>query len=200
MYDYLKGIITIVTPTHVVIEVNDIGYKIFTANPFEFNEQEKVTLYVEQIVRENEISLYGFTDITAKMLFNKLLNVSGIGPKSALAILANTDHTALITAIESENIEYLVKFPGIGKKTAKQIALDLKGKLTEMPGISPDLFSTSINAPVNSENVQLQDALAALSALGYGKVDIKRVEKQLIKEPKVDTQAYLSLGLKLLIG
>lgn len=200
MYDYLKGTVTIITPTHVVIEVNQIGYKIFTANPFEFNEQQELTIYVEQIVRENEISLYGFTDITAKMLFNKLLNVSGIGPKSALAILANADHGALITAIESENVDYLVKFPGIGKKTAKQIALDLKGKLADMPGISADLFSTPTTITINNANGQLQDALAALTALGYGKTDIKRVEKALEKEPKTDTQTYLSLGLKLLIG
>lgn len=198
MYEYLKGPITDVMPTHVVVEVGGIGYKLFTANPYRYALAEVVTIYVEQIVRENEISLYGFFDGTEKMLFNKLLNVSGIGPKSGLAILANADHGALIAAVESENVDYLVKFPGIGKKTAQQIVLDLKGKLEDIPGVKPDLFNEAIELPKDTQ--ALNDALAALEALGYGKPDIKRVQKQLAKLPQTDTQGYLSEGLKLLVG
>lgn len=198
MYEYLTGKVTFVEPTHIVVEVGGIGYKVLTANPFIYQENEIITIYIEQIVRENEMSLYGFSDLSAKMLFNKLLGVSGIGPKSGLAILANADQSALIGAVESQNVDYLVKFPGIGKKTAQQIVLDLKGKLTDIPGVTLDLFNEPVT--VTNNNKALTDAILALEALGYGKVDIKRVEKQLRKQPVTDTQSYLSLGLKQLMG
>lgn len=198
MYEYLTGKVTFVEPTHIVVEVAGIGYKVLTANPFVYQENEVATIYIEQIVRENEMSLYGFSDLTAKMLFNKLLSVSGIGPKSALAILANADQSALISAVEGQNVDYLVKFPGIGKKTAQQIVLDLKGKLTDIPGVTLDLFNEPV--AIANENKALTDAILALEALGYGKTDIKRVEKQLLKIPATDTQSYLSLGLKQLMG
>ncbi|CAH0417235.1 Holliday junction ATP-dependent DNA helicase RuvA [Periweissella fabaria] len=198
MYEYLTGKVTLILPTHVVVEVAGMGYKLLTANPFIYQENQTVTIYVEQIVRENEISLYGFADMTAKMLFNKLLSVSGIGPKSALAILANADQSALIGAVESQNVEYLVKFPGIGKKTAQQIVLDLKGKLADIPGVALDLFTEPV--AVANVNKELSDAILALESLGYGKTDIKRVEKHLAKAATTDTQTYLSLGLKYLMG
>lgn len=198
MYEYLTGKITSVLPTHVVLEVMGIGYKIITANPFVYEENEEAKIFVEQIVRENEMTLYGFGDMTAKMLFNKLLMVSGIGPKSGLAILANADQTALIGAVEGQNVDYLVKFPGIGKKTAQQIVLDLKGKLADIPGVTPDLFNEPIK--LNTNNKELNDAILALESLGYGKVDIKKVQKQLEKEPNTDTQTYLSMGLKQLMS
>lgn len=198
MYEYLTGKITSVLPTHVVLEVMGIGYKIITANPFVYEENEEAKIFVEQIVRENEMTLYGFGDMTAKMLFNKLLMVSGIGPKSGLAILANADQTALIGAVEGQNVDYLVKFPGIGKKTAQQIVLDLKGKLADIPGVTPDLFNEPIK--LNTNNKELNDAILALKSLGYGKVDIKKVQKQLEKEPNTDTQTYLSMGLKQLMS
>lgn len=198
MYEYIIGKVTLVFPTHIVVEVSGMGYKLLTANPYVYEEQQQVTIYVEQIVRENEISLYGFADMTEKMLFNKLLSVSGIGPKSALAILANANQGALIGAVESQNVDYLVKFPGIGKKTAQQIVLDLKGKLADIPGVAIDLFNEPV--AIATENKALTDAILALEALGYGKTDIKRVEKNLAKQPTTDTQTYLSLGLKQLMG
>ncbi|MGL6146806.1 MAG: Holliday junction branch migration protein RuvA, partial [Macrococcoides caseolyticum] len=132
MYAYLKGKIMTILPTHLVIEVSGIGYECLTPNPYRFNHQldQMITLHTQLVVREDAQLLYGFKDEEEKAMFNALNKVTGIGPKSALAILATSTPQEIIKAIESESESYLIKFPGIGKKTARQIILDLKGKLT----------------------------------------------------------------------
>ncbi|MFQ9705508.1 MAG: Holliday junction branch migration protein RuvA [Limosilactobacillus pontis] len=196
MYEYLTGLVTSVTPQYVVLEVGGVGYQLFVANPYRFQEdaEKKVRIYVYQAVRDDAITLFGFIDRAEKQLFLQLINVSGIGPKSALAILANPDHQGLIDAIANDNVGYLTKFPGIGKKTASQIVLDLKDKVAGMT--STALFSPAV--PVEADNPALQDALSALSALGYKERDIKRIKKQLLKVDANTTQEYLSQALALI--
>ena len=129
MYEYINGLVTNIYPAYLVIaDRSGVGYKLFVANPYRFEQNVESHVYVEQVVRENELTLYGFIDENEKALFNKLINVSGIGPKSALAILANGDSEGLVNAIANEDPTYLMQFPGVGKKTAQQIVLDLKGK------------------------------------------------------------------------
>ena len=198
MYEYLTGIVTVVAPQYIVVEVNGVGYKLLVANPYRYQENrtKKVQVYVYQAVREDNISLFGFTDQNEKNLFMQLINVSGIGPKSALAILANPDHQGLVDAITNNNVSYLTKFPGIGKKTASQIVLDLRDKLTNES--SSSLFATTqltVDATVNRE---LKDALEALAALGYKERDIKKVQKTLMKEEQMATDEYLRQALRLL--
>ena len=198
MYEYLTGLVTVVAPQYIVVDVNGVGYKLLVANPYRYQEDrtKKVQVYVYQAVREDNISLFGFTDQNEKKLFMQLINVSGIGPKSALAILANPDHQGLVDAITNNNVNYLTKFPGIGKKTASQIVLDLRDKLTNE--ISSSLFATTqltVDATVNRE---LKDALEALAALGYKERDIKKVQKTLMKEEQMATDEYLRQALRLL--
>ncbi|MBD5091163.1 MAG: Holliday junction branch migration protein RuvA [Lactobacillus sp.] len=198
MYEYLTGLVTVVAPQYIVVDVNGVGYKLLVANPYRYQEDrtKKVQVYVYQAVREDNISLFGFTDQNEKNLFMQLINVSGIGPKSALAILANPDHQGLVDAITNNNVSYLTKFPGIGKKTASQIVLDLRDKLTNES--SSSLFATTqlaVDATVNSE---LKDALEALAALGYKERDIKKVQKTLMKEEQMATDEYLRQALRLL--
>ena len=102
MYEYLRGVITEVTPYYIVVDVNGVGYQVYVANPFKYEEDEHAEqkVFVYQAVRDNDISLYGFKNSSEKQLFLKLLDVSGIGPKSALAILANDDNRGLINAID----------------------------------------------------------------------------------------------------
>ncbi|MFC6178701.1 Holliday junction branch migration protein RuvA [Weissella sagaensis] len=195
MYEYLDGLITEISPNYIVIEIQGIGYRILVANPYAFSLDSKMTVYVEQIIRENEHTLYGFLNKQEKNLFQKLLNVSGIGPKSALAILANNDHTGLINAIQQSDVGFLTKFPGIGKKTAQQIVLDLQNKLSDLALASDEVAPI---VPAVSPNSQLADALLALEALGYAKKDITRVEKALRKLDEQTTAKYVSAGLKLL--
>ncbi|GFI59632.1 Holliday junction branch migration protein RuvA [Lactobacillus reuteri] len=198
MYEYLTGLVTVVAPQYIVVDVNGVGYKLLVANPYRYQEDrtKKVQVYVYQAVREDNISLFGFTDQNEKKLFMQLINVSGIGPKSALAILANPDHQGLVDAITNNNVSYLTKFPGIGKKTASQIVLDLRDKLTNES--SSSLFATTqltVDATVNRE---LKDALEALAALGYKERDIKKVQKTLMKEEQMATDEYLRQALRLL--
>lgn len=109
----------------------------------------------------------------------QLINVSGIGPKSALAILANPDHQGLIDAIANDNVGYLTKFPGIGKKTAGQIVLDLHDKIDQLRANEPLDF----NVPASDIEMttELRDALAALTALGYPERSVKKYKKRLAK-------------------
>lgn len=195
MYEYLNGLITDISPNYIVVEIQGIGYRVLVANPYAFSLDNKTTVYVEQIIRENEQTLYGFLNKQEKNLFQKLLNVSGIGPKSALAILANNDHSGLINAIQQNDVGFLTKFPGIGKKTAQQIVLDLQNKLSDI-AISSDVIA--VDTQVDNQNDELADALLALEALGYAKKDITRVEKAMRKLDEQTTAEYVSAGLKLL--
>lgn len=197
MFEYFEGYVTIVTPAFVVVDVAGVGYKLLTANPYRYqiDPETKVRIFVYQAVRDNDVALYGFYDEEEKALFEKLINVSGIGPKSALAILANADHSGLINAIASDDVAYLTKFPGIGKKTAGQIVLDLKDKIGQLE--QPDLF----HAPAiiaTGQQPALEDALAALTALGYRPKEVERVAKQLKKLPEQTTDEYLRQALSLL--
>lgn len=198
MYEYLTGLVTVVAPQYIVVDVNGVGYKLLVANPYRYQENrtKKVQVYVYQAVREDNISLFGFTDQNEKNLFMQLINVSGIGPKSALAILANPDHQGLVDAITNNNVSYLTKFPGIGKKTASQIVLDLRDKLTNES--SNSLFATTQLAVDATVNRELKDALEALAALGYKERDIKKVQKTLMKEEQMATDEYLRQALRLL--
>ena len=195
MYEYLTGTISIVAPQYIVVDVQGVGYKLLVANPYRFHEDsaKAVRVFVYQAVRDDDISLFGFSDRAEKRLFMQLINVSGIGPKSALAILANPDHQGLVDAIANNNIGYLTKFPGIGKKTASQIVLDLKDKLAAATAGS--LFDQQ---PVSATaNPALADAIAALKALCYKEREVKKIGKQLGEEQQ-STDEYLRQALRLL--
>jgi len=200
VYEYFLGQITDVTPAFVVIEVAGIGYKVLTANPYRYEVgQTAVKMFIHQAVSDNGMSLFGFYDADEKALFEKLLNVSGIGPKSALAILANNDHSGLIQAINQGNATYLTSFPGVGKKTAQQIVLDLKDKLKDLNVDVTGQTALSVEAPV--ADGALADALAALTALGYAARDVKRITPKLTTfatANAADTNQLLSEGLRLL--
>lgn len=203
MYEYIKGFITFIGPEYIVVENNGIGYRVLTPNPFAFskNGQEQTTVYLYQHVREDAHVLFGFAASEEKRLFEKLISVSGIGPKGALAILASGTPSHVVSAIEREDEPYLVKFPGIGKKTARQMILDLKGKLEHVVSDSLDgLFATEQPEAALSGNVALDEALLALEALGYSAREIKRIAGRLEKEAALSTDEYIRKGLQLLLG
>ncbi|MDN6626629.1 MAG: Holliday junction branch migration protein RuvA [Pisciglobus halotolerans] len=199
MFEYLIGKVTYVCPAYLVVESYGTGYLIYSANPFRYSSQlnQEVKIYVHQAVREDAITLYGFTDFDEKQLYLKLLSVSGIGPKSGLAILANEDHSGLIQAIENEDTAFLVKFPGVGRKTAAQIVLDLKGRLNDLGIKQLETFENGKDR--NLIDNHIKEALEALSSLGYSAKEIKKVEQELKKDSKESTDAYLREALKLLM-
>lgn len=195
MYAYIKGIVTQLYPSHIVVEANGIGYEIQTPNSYRFQSQldKETQVYTQLIVREDAQLLYGFVNLEEKDMFLSLIKVTGIGPKSALAILATSTPNEVAIAIENENESYLTKFPGIGKKTARQIILDLKGKLiiTEESELFPEIKDAGQDV--------LEEALLALEALGYSKREITKVKKNLEKESFDSVDACVKRGLALLI-
>ncbi|UQS83907.1 Holliday junction branch migration protein RuvA [Bombilactobacillus thymidiniphilus] len=198
MFEYLTGKLVFVGPAYIVLEVQGIGYRLLVANPYRYEQEADIKIYVEQIVRDNDQMLYGFYDLAEKQLFQQLTSVSGIGPKSALAILADNDHSGLIAAIINDDVKFLTKFPGVGKKTAQQIVLDLKDKITLQQDVSATPDSLFQQVTVETENTALQDGLAALAALGYSEREIQKIQPQLKQVDASDAGEYLRAGLKLL--
>ena len=187
MYDYMKGIITDIKPEGIVLEVNNIGYFINVSNPYSFEYNKECIVYLYQQVKEDELSLFGFKNKDEKSLFLKLINVKGLGCKMALPILATGSINGIIEAIEQENIAYLKKFPKIGDKLAKQMILDLKGKI----GSVHTLFD---NNEINYTSTELHDALITL---GYKDKEIKSIENKVDNTLPISDQ--IKEALKLLL-
>ncbi|RSL34396.1 Holliday junction branch migration protein RuvA [Salibacterium salarium] len=183
MIEFLRGTIVRTERETLTLEVGNIGYLIYCANPFVFEKNENdVVIYTYQYVKEDVLRLYGFASRKERGLFEQLLQVSGIGPKGALAILAVGAPLQVVSAIEEENENFLVKFPGVGKKTARQIILDLKGKLNDITSDSVSTSSLLQDEIDNPEESALEEALEALRALGYGEKEISKVKPELQKE------------------
>lgn len=188
MYAYFIGVVTEIDPSSIALEVNGIGYRIYVPNPYSYQLKEKYKVYTYNYVKEDEYSLYGFKDREEKELFLKLISVKGLGPKMALPIVALSNISSLAEAIEQENISYLKKFPKIGDKVARQMILDLKGKI-----FSNNLFST-LTMPENSQEEEL---VLVLEGLGYKKLDIKKILPKISKENSLENQ--IKEALKLLL-
>lgn len=182
MYEYIIGKIKDIESNYIVIDNNGLGYLIYTASPYSFEIDKEYTIYLYQNVKEDELSLYGFKTKEERNLFLKLISVKGLGCKMALPILATGSISGIASAIEKENILYLKKFPKIGDKVARQIILDLKGKLV----------SNKV------ENVVVNDELSeALKALGYKQADINKVVSKVDKSLSIENQIKESLKLLL---
>ena len=192
MYAYIKGKISEVNPSNIVVDNNGIGYEVVVANPYEYHLNEERTVFISQQVREDSNVLYGFSNKEQKKVFLLLLKVKGVGPKSALAILAGGTSEEIIGAIENQDAVYLTKFPGIGKKSAQQIILDLQGKV--------DFSMTNISSAPKAVNNYLSDAILALEALGYSKKELTKIEKKLSTHQFNSVDEYVKQGLRLLMN
>ncbi|TFD92398.1 MULTISPECIES: Holliday junction branch migration protein RuvA [Jeotgalibacillus] len=200
MYEYIKGEIAYIATEYVVSDHHGLGYKIYMPNPFIMASKkgQTVQIFTYQHVREDQLTLFGFPTMEEKLLFTKLLSVSGIGPKGALAVLASGAPEQVIEAIENENETLLVKFPGVGKKTARQMILDLKGKLQD---VVPDYFPNLFTEPAEEKNeaeTALEEAMLALEALGYSERETKKIKPVLLKEV-MTTDQYIKKGLQLML-
>ena len=183
MYEYIKGKIVNQSGSYIVIDNNGIGYLVYVPNPYSFELDKEMTIYIYQYVREDEISLYGFKSYEEKELFLKLINVKGLGCKMALPMLATGSINGIMDAIERENILYLKKFPKIGDKVAKQIILDLKGKL-----------NTSNTA---SELKKYDELVEVLKGLGYKQSDITKILPSIKSDISIEEQVKEALKLML---
>ena len=181
MYGYIKGVITEVESSYIIIENNDIGYIVYVANPYYYQLDNIYKIYLYNHIREDENVLYGFKDKEEKNMFLKLISVKGLGPKMALPMLATGSINGITDAIDRENVLYLKKFPKIGDKLARQIILDLKGKIT------------NISTTVTSNN----ELLDALVALGYKQNDLKKIIPNVDSNLSIEEQ--IKEALKLLL-
>jgi len=204
LYEYIKGTVEHIGPEYIVIENNGIGYQILTPNPFLFSVKKGVetVIYTYQHVREDILALYGFGTNTEREMFKKLISVSGIGPKGALAILAFGEPEQVIQAIEMEDEKFLTKFPGVGKKTARQMILDLKGKLHDvlpegMVEAAADVDHEAVGA-ASDGLVELDEAMLALAALGYSDRELKKIRPKLAKDV-LTTDQYIKSALQMLL-
>lgn len=180
MLEFIEGKISDITPSYIVISTNGIGFQVYTPSPYSFKESELTKVYLYNHIREEEYTLYGFKSKEERELFLKLINVKGLGPKTGIGILAGSTPNGIIDAIERENILYIKKFPKVGEKLARQIILDLKGKLV----------STNNKSDVNEELIE------ALLALGYKRQDVSKISKEIDSTLPIETQ--LKEALKLL--
>lgn len=182
MYAYIKGKVTEQTSNQIILETGQIGYEINVSNPYSFEEDKEIKVYIYEHIKEDEHTLYGFKYKEEKELFLKLIEVKGIGPKMALPMFATGSINGIIDAIERENILYLKKFPKIGEKVAKQIILDLKGKL---------------NMSKEIETVSYEELTEVLKGLGYKEKDFKSVITKIDSDLKIEDQVKEALKLLL---
>ena len=194
MYEYLNGELAHILPTAIVVDVHGVGYQVVFANPYRLQDslKKQIKVLVQQVVREDSITLYGFISSEERELFQRLISVSGIGPKSAMSILANDDTEGFVNAVESGNVTYLTKFPGVGKKTAQQIILDLKGKFEALP-------EEATKAVVSTNQATFEEAKEALLGLGYSAKEITKIWKSLEAAAPSTTQEALKVAFKLLM-
>ncbi|MDS0524426.1 Holliday junction branch migration protein RuvA [Clostridium sp. SHJSY1] len=203
MYEYIKGKYIGINKDYIIVENNNIGYKIFTSGATMSTmpkSGEDVMLYLEQIVREDFIGLYGFESKEELEMFKLLLSINGVGAKAALSLLSISRVNNLKYAIIMEDEKHICRAPGIGKKTAGRIILELKDKLKK-EDMTVDKGENGISTLSDGEidyRVTLNEALGALLALGYSE---KEAEFAVSKANKEDTvENIIKNCLKTLMG
>jgi Holliday junction DNA helicase RuvA len=185
---YLKGKIISAKPTQIILDVNNVGYLIhISISTFEkISDQNEVSLYIYTHVREDALNLYGFYTEAEKEMFELLISISGIGPKVALSILSGISVEELQSAIQSENVSRLVSVPGVGRKTAERVVLELKSKV----GFIETASSKGIDFTIK------QEAVLALTTLGYNqKVADKIVRDLLSSNPSLTLEELIKKSL-----
>lgn len=182
MLAYIKGELTQTTNEYAVIEAGGLGYKVYmpeTAIEKLGTIGTQVEVHTYYRVREDDISIFGFNTQEELRMFELLLSVSGVGAKTAVVIISTIEPTEFALAVISEDISELVKIPGIGKKSAQRIVLELKDKLKK------DAISVEVSKKESSKqqnNADVQEAMSALQVLGYNKKEIEKVFEKMNKD------------------
>ncbi|MBI5727587.1 MAG: Holliday junction branch migration protein RuvA [Ignavibacteriales bacterium] len=188
MIAYLEGAVKFSKPTELVVNAGGVGYLVYISlSTYEaVAGKNTVELFIHTVVREDAINLYGFAAIDEKELFELLISVSGIGPKSALSVLSGIRPNDLRQAIALGDVGRLTSAPGIGKKTAERLVLELRNKIDSLP-----VAATDIAYPVRSE------AIAALTSLGYNQRAAEKFVRELLDvDPNLKLEDLLKQALK----
>lgn len=199
MYAYLKGTLIEAHPSHVIIEVRGIGYSLFI--PCRALGElpilgQPVQFYTSFVVREFSHALYGFLTIQERDLFELLMNITGVGPKLALSLIGHLSFHELHAAVMQQNLPTLCKVPGVGKKTAERLVVELKDKLQNLQ--PPDGGCLAININLDPKAQMIQDAMLALINLGYNQSMAQRAIKQTLKDlpEEADLALLITSALK----
>ena len=188
MIRFIRGTVYSFGIDYVIIDCNGVGYYINFMHQDQITLGQNITIFTYQQFREDAQLLYGFLDQKELDLFEKLISVKGLGPKTAMTMLGHRNYNDLINAIENGEIDFLTKIPSLGAKTSKQIILDLKGKLV-----------VEDNSNSGKNNEKLDEAVLGLKALGYKTYEINGVLPELRKMNDLSVDEYLKEGLKLLL-
>ncbi len=166
MISHLKGRLEHVDRAHLVVDVGNVGYHVHVSSGTLGRLPkigDKVQLFTYQVVREDDISLYGFLTREERNLFRLLLSVSGIGPKASMSIISGFPIDKIVTAITQGDVDLISSVPGIGKKTAQKLIIELKDKVAKAYAIKP----SDMTAGIKGDQTVVQDAISALISLGY---------------------------------
>lgn len=196
MIAHIDGVIAEKTPTQVIVDVNGVGYEVLIPiSTFEklnkIGERQKLLTY--QHVREDTLLLFGFSTKREKWMFSKLLSVSGIGPKLALGVLSGCEIDVLARSIVDGEVERLAKIPGIGRKTAQRLSLELRDKLSEV-ATTGDFAGPKA---LREEASKVEEAVMALISLGYARnAAEKTISKILSQEPGLPLDELIKRSLQ----
>lgn len=185
MITFIRGTVYSFGSDYVIIDNNGIGYYIYFNHQDMLTLNQTITLFTYQHFREDATVLYGFIDKKELDIFTQMISVKGLGPKTAIGILGRCRYEDLVMAIENGQVSFLQALPGVGKKMASQIILDLKGKLVE---------------PVNNDknSPEIDEVTNALKSLGYKTAEINGVISELVKMDLQKSEDYLKAALQML--
>lgn len=183
MIAYIKGLLVQSSPSFVVIETAGIGYKIFIPVSL-FSKlpqlQETTLLHTSFVIRELSHTLYGFLTFQDRDLFEALMGVTGIGPKTALSLIGYLQGHELYNAISNHDITTISKVPGIGKKTAERLIIEMRDKISSIVTIDPSDFAVHQQSDPRAQ--QISDAMGALINLGYNQITAQKAIKKTLKD------------------
>jgi Holliday junction DNA helicase RuvA len=189
MIGKLQGIVDYIGDGFIILMAGPVGYRVYT--PEMLPQKTTVTLWIETIVREDSIRLFGFLTQSSQNLFNMLIGVSGVGPKVALAIMGTIKTDTLMTAIATGDAKTIATAPGVGKKMAEKIIVELKSRVG----------GASFDFGVSDSGTVLPDLLSALESLGYRRMDIIDMAQKLVaNNPDADISKLVPMALKEISG
>lgn len=191
MFEYIKGAVVALKPSHIILEANSVGYFItISLNTYtQLNGREAVKLYIHQVIREDAHLLYGFATEAERELFRLLISVSGIGSNTAIMMFSSLSPDEISSAILNENVNLLKSIKGIGIKTAQRVIIDLKDKIGKS--------SVGEQIVASADNTLKNEALSALVMLGFAKKSAeKELDKILATQPNLSVENVIKLALK----
>lgn len=199
MIGHLRGILLEKSPPEILLEVNGIGYEVLLPMTSFYHLPEvnmEAAIYTHLVVREDAHLLFGFYHNQDRTLFRELIKTNGVGPKLALAILSAMSVSEFSYAIEREELSKLVKIPGVGKKTAERLIVELKGKFKAYQNDDFFIEQTATQSGIETEKVSAtDDAISALVALGYKPAEAEKMVKRVAK-PEWDSEQLIREALK----